>query len=194
MNRKNKPDGEYIIALIIAYAMIVFCVVVLIVIGFLLASCSTPPPKIVERVVTDVRTETTFITDTLFVPLPAQSEKIITRDSISTLETDYATSTAKILSDGSLFHDLWNKEKEMEIPFLKPMERKDSIVYREVPVPTPVPYEVRVPTPVPQPLTWWQQTQLRGFWALLIVLVLVKRKGFFSILMWFVRKFLPIGK
>lgn len=192
--KKKDPNWEeakeFAVRMLGLYAVVILVAIIFITLG----SCSTAKPKVVERVKTEVRTETTFITDTLFVPLPAQSEKIITRDSISTLETDYATSTAKILSDGSLFHDLWNKEKEMEIPFLKPMERKDSIVYREVPVPTPVPYEVRVPTPVPQPLTWWQQTQLRGFWALLIVLVLVKRKGFFSILMWFVRKFLPIGK
>lgn len=188
--KKKDPNWEdakdFAVRMLGLYAVVILIAFVFIALG----SCSTAKPKVVERVITEVRTETTFITDTLFVPLPAQSEKIITRDSISTLETDYATSTAKILSDGSLFHDLKNKERKLSVPFLKPVKSKDSIVYRDKEVPVPIP----VPVEVPQPLTAWQRFQLRGFWALLIVLVLVKRKGFFSILMWFVRKFLPIGK
>ncbi len=34
---------------------------------------------------------------------------------------------------------------------------------------------------VERKLTWWQQTQMKGFWIVLAVLVLVCRKNIFSV-------------
>lgn len=159
------PEILVVIAGIIFY-LLVFAALALLFIA--LGSCSTAKPKVVERVITDVRTETVYLHDTLEVLIPAQSSDRVTRDSTSTLETDYALSTAKILSDGSLFHELRNKARKMEIPFLKPVKSKDSIVYLDKEI--PVPYEV--PVEVVKPLTAWQRFQLRGFWGLLVVVAL----------------------
>lgn len=168
--KKKDPDWEH--AKDFAVRMLGLYVVIAIVafVFIALGSCSTAKPKVVERVKTEVRTETIFIRDTLTFEIPAQSSERVTRDSTSHLETDYALSTASILSDGSLFHELRNKARNLSVPFLKPMERKDSVLYRDKLVREP--YEVRVPIEVVKPLTWWQQTQIRGFWGLLVVVAL----------------------
>ena len=53
------------------------------------------------------------------------------------------------------------------------IEYRDSIVYRDREV------EVEKIVPVERELTWWQQTQIRGFWvAIIIILVLLRKKIF----------------
>ena len=166
--KKKDPDWEH--AKDFAVRMLGLYVVIAIVafVFIALGSCASSKPKVVERVKTEVRTETIFVRDTLTFEIPAQSSERVTRDSTSYLETDYAVSTASILSDGSLFHELRNKARKMEIPFLKPVKSNDSIVYRDKEI--PVPYEV--PVEVVKPLSWWQQTQIRGFWAFLALFAL----------------------
>lgn len=122
-----------------------------------------------ERDTVRVETVTIYVPDTVFVEIPAQTAERETRDSVSNLENDYATSEARINPDGSLYHDLKTKPQKKPVEFQKPVERRDSIVYRE---------RVRTETvtetvEVPRKLTWFQKTSIYGFWAAIIFLMIV---------------------
>ena len=117
----------------------------------------------------EVRTQTILVPDTVFLEIPAQTAERTTRDSVSHLENEYATSEARINPDGSLYHDLKTKPQKKPVEFQKPVERRDSIVYRE---------RVRTETvtetvEVPRQLTWFQKTSIYGFWAAIIFLMIV---------------------
>ena len=117
----------------------------------------------------EVRTQTILVPDTVFLEIPAQTAERETRDSVSQLENDYAASEARINPDGSLYHDLRTKPQKKPVEFQKPVERRDSIVYRE---------RVRTETvtetvEVPRQLTWFQKTSIYGFWAAIIFLMIV---------------------
>lgn len=122
-----------------------------------------------QRDTVRVKTVTIYVPDTVFVEIPAQTAKRETRDSVSQLENDYASSEARINPDGSLYHDLRTKPQKKPVEFQKPVERRDSIVYRE---------RVRTETvtetvEVPRQLTWFQKTSIYGFWAAIIFLMIV---------------------
>ena len=122
-----------------------------------------------QRDTVRVETVTIYVPDTVFVEIPAQTAERETRDSVSNLENDYATSEARINPDGSLYHDLKTKPQKKPVEFQKPIERRDSIVYRE---------RVRTKTvtetvEVPRQLTWFQKTSIYGFWAAIIFLMIV---------------------
>ena len=122
-----------------------------------------------ERDTVRVETVTIYVPDTVFVEIPAQTAERETRDSVSQLENDYAVSEARINPDGSLYHDLRTKPQKKPVEFQKPVERRDSIVYRE---------RVRTETvtetvEVPRQLTWFQKTSIYGFWAAIIFLMIV---------------------
>lgn len=132
---------------------------------------------------TEVITKTYFVTDTVLVEIPAQTAERTTTDSVSQLENDYATSEARINPDGTLYHDLKTKPQDIPKEVQTPVERKDSIVYR---------YKYRdvVKTvEVERELTWWQKTQMYGFWvaiaALLAYLCIANRK---RIVGWIMKK------
>ncbi len=62
------------------------------------------------------------------------------------------------------------KPQKKPVEVEKPVEKKDSIVYR---------YKDRTVTEtveVPRSLTWWQKVQMRGFWAAVILLAAACRK------------------
>lgn len=80
------------------------------------------------RVETKVRVE--FVSDTIFVSVPVEREKQVTTDS-SHLETFFALSDARILSDGRLFHSLENKANKLPVEAQIRVEYRDSIVYQE---------------------------------------------------------------
>lgn len=158
-------------------------------VALLLAGCS-PCKHIVanqeqrqDSTHTEVVTKTYFVTDTVFVKIPAQTAERTTADSVSQLENDYATSEARINADGTLYHDLKTKPQDIPKEVQTPVERKDSIVYR---------YRYRdvVKTvEVERELTWWQKTQMYGFWvamaALLAYICIANRK---RIIGWIMKK------
>lgn len=109
----------------------------------------------------EVRTRMEYVRDTIFRDIPAQSERVTTRDTLSHLENDYALSDARINADGSLFHALATKPRREPIAYQRRVEHRDSIVWRE--------RTVRDVLEVARPLTRWQRMQLRGFWILLTV-------------------------
>lgn len=110
--------------------------------------------------------------------IPSQTAERTTRDSTSHLENDYAESDARINPDGSLFHDLNTKPQEKPFEVETPVERNDSIVYKYK---DRTVYET-VEVEVERELTWWQRTQMYGFWVALLVIVITYRKGIWSVI------------
>lgn len=126
----------------------------------------------------EVRKGIVYVPDTVYLEIPAQTAERTTRDSTSHLENDYATSDARINTDGSLYHDLKTKPQEIPKEVQTPVERNDSIVYKYK---DRTVYET-VEVEVKRELTWWQKTQMYGFWVALIVIVVTYRKGIWSII------------
>lgn len=126
----------------------------------------------------EVRKEIVYVPDTVYLEIPAQTAERTTRDSTSHLENDYATSNARINPDGSLYHDLNTKPQEIPKEVQTPVERNDSIVYKYK---DRTVYET-VEVEVERELSWWQQTQIYGFWVALLVIVITYRKGIWSII------------
>lgn len=118
----------------------------------------------------EIKYRTIWITDTVRVRLPAERTEQTVRQDSSHLETSAAVSDARINPDGSLTHSLENKQEDQEIPTQRSIEYRDSIVYRDREV------EVEKIVEVERKLTWWQQTQIRGFWVAIIVIVVLLRK------------------
>nr|DAD99927.1 MAG TPA: Prokaryotic membrane lipoprotein lipid attachment site [Myoviridae sp. ctrCp2] len=130
----------------------------------------------------DVRVETRieYVPDTVFIEIPAQTSERETADSTSHLENDYATSDARINPDGSLFHDLKTKPQKKPVNVERPVEYRDRIVYK-----TKTVTETKI-VKVPRDLTWWQKTQIYGFWVILFILVIVYRKNILSLIKWLI--------
>ena len=136
--------------------------------GLLLAGCS-PCRRLAASSSTDstrveIRTREVFVRDTVLLEIPAQSERITTRDTASHLENDFARSDARINTDGTLFHTLATKPQHRPTPLLRPVEYRDSIVYRD---------RREVVTEQVNILTRWQRWQIRGFWTLLALTALL---------------------
>lgn len=127
-----------------------------------------------------VETRIEYVPDTVYIEIPAQTAERETADSTSHLENDYATSDARINPDGSLFHNLKTKPQKKPVEFEKPVERKDSIIYK-----TKTITETKIEK-VPRDLTWWQKTQIYGFWVILFIFVIVYRKKILSFVKWLI--------
>lgn len=127
-----------------------------------------------------VETRIEYVPDTVYIEIPAQTAERETADSTSHLENDYATSDARINPDGTLFHNLKTKPQKKPVEFDKPVERKDSIIYK-----TKTVIEVRT-VEVPRPLNWWEKTQIYGFWFIVFIAVIVYRKKILSLLKWLI--------
>lgn len=82
--------------------------------------------------------------------------------------------------DGTLYHDLKTKPQKKPVKFEKPVERKDSTIYK-----TKTVTETEI-VKVPRDLTWWQKTQIYGFWVILFILVIVYRKKILSFVKWLI--------
>lgn len=118
------------------------------------------------RVETVIRTER--VPDTVFVEVPVESVRQTVRDTTSHLETSFAVSDARILADGSLFHSLENIPQKRPVPTEKEIVYRDSIIYRDR-------LDTRI-VEVDRELTWWQRIQIRGFWMLILIMLVVFRK------------------
>ena len=138
----------------------------------LLCSCATERKAAVPLPANDstmvrVRYKLIESIDTVFVTLPQQTVERTTRDTTSTLENDYAKSTAKILPDGLLYHDLETKPQPVPVSVKSTREERDSSMIREVETPVPYPVEVEV-----NRLTWLQQAQIYGCRIMVALLAL----------------------
>lgn len=133
-----------------------------------------------DSVQVKVETRIEYVPDTVFIEIPAQTSERETADSTSHLENDYATSDARINPDGTLYHDLKTKPQKKPVEFEKPVERKDSIIYK-----TKTVTETKIEK-VPRDLTWWQKTQILGFWGCIFILMIVYRKKILSFVKWLI--------
>ena len=119
-----------------------------------------------------IRIETLFrterVADTVLVEVPVEVIRQTVCDTTSHLETSFAVSDARIFSDGSLFHSLENKIQKRPVLVEKEFVYRDSVVFLDRTVSQVV--------KVPLPLTWWQQTQIRLCWFLLVSLLVVCRR------------------
>lgn len=131
-----------------------------------------------DSVRVEIRTRTEYVRDTVIREIPSISEAITTRDTSSHLENFYAQSDARINLDGTLFHSLATKPQKEPIPIDKPIQYRDSIVYRDKVVKDVVQVE--------RELSWWEKTQMKGFWVLAIVIVFVYRKKIMSVIRRFI--------
>lgn len=123
---------------------------------------------------TEVRVEKVieYLTDTVYIKIPAQMAERTTQDSTSHLENDYATSDARINQDGTLYHDLKTKPQEIASEFQKPVERNDSV---RTEYKTKIKYVIRTQKKeVEKELTWWQHTCIKWFpWCLILLIIAI---------------------
>ena len=128
-----------------------------------------------EKIITETRIETVFQTDTVFLEVPRIVERIVTVDTISVLENDYAMSSASV-SDGLLSHSLETKPVQQPVEVQTKIVYRDSVVFKDVVV-----YET---VEVEKELTGWQTFKMKtGSVALTILLFLI-----LAVLIWLVIK------
>lgn len=159
-----------------------FMYMVMLFVVLILTGCKTQ--KIIEQeqtrdsIATEIKIVKEIIRDTAYIEIPAQTAERTTADSVSHLENDYALSDARINADGTLFHSLETKPQKKPVEVEKKIERKDSIVYRDRDHVVTVTETVAVE----KELSWWQKTQMYGFWAALAVAAFAYRKKLFSLI------------
>lgn len=118
-----------------------------------------------EKILVETRIETVYKTDTVYLEVPKIVEKIVTADTISVLENEYAKSEASV-SEGLLAHSLETK------PVKQPVEVQTQVVYRDSVI---VKDNVIVQTvEVEKELTGWQSFKMAmGGWMLGIIIFMI---------------------
>lgn len=118
-----------------------------------------------EKILVETRIETVYKTDTVFLEVPKIVEKIVTADTVSVLENEYAKSEASV-SEGLLAHSLETK------PVKQPVEVQTQVVYRDSVI---VKDNVIVQTvEVEKELTGWQSFKMAmGGWMLGIIIFMI---------------------
>ena len=118
-----------------------------------------------EKILVETRIETVYKTDTIYLEVPKIVEKIVTADTVSVLENEYAKSEASV-SEGLLAHSLETK------PVKQPVEVQTQVVYRDSVI---VKDNVIVQTvEVEKPLTGWQSFKMAmGGWMLGIIIFMI---------------------
>lgn len=110
----------------------------------------------------EVRMERIEHIDTIYVELPRQVERIVTQDTTSRLENDYAVSEARVEA-GMLHHTLETKAAKIPVLSKSTIEKKDSVTTTS----KAKVEEEKEKVYIEKELTAWQKFRLRGFWALL---------------------------
>lgn len=158
--RELTPDERAEARAILAGGCLTLLLVVfLVVITLLMSGCRSPKEIVREVTVIETHDSIHYVHDTLFFDVPVQTAQIVTHDSVSVLENDWAVSRAAVNKDGTLSHKLSTKPQSVPVPFEKPVETKTQVIYRN--------REVKVPVPVEKQLTPWEKFRLDAFWWLL---------------------------
>ena len=145
---------------------------------FVISSCGTHR-KSVELITKDsvqtdiqtrVETRIEWKHDTVYFEIPSQGSERTTLDTISSLNNDFARSTAKILPDGSLYHDLYTIPQKIAKETDIPIEHKDSVR-------TEIQYKYiakteKIPEYIEKELNLWQRICIKGF-PISILLILI---------------------
>lgn len=112
------------------------------------------------------------VKDTIWTVIPEQRAERETRDTTSHLENDYAESRAWLTADGTLHHTLATKPQDVPHEFDRPVERRDSTVYR---------YRTRTvnkPYPVEKEPDMWERLRLDTWWLLALgVFIMLTRRN-----------------
>lgn len=128
----------------------------------------------------EVRTERIEHIDTIYVELPRQVERIVTQDTTSRLENDYAVSEARVEA-GMLHHTLETKAAKIPVLSKSTIEKKDSVTTTSK---AKVEKE-KEKIYIERELTAWQKFRMNGFWILAAViggyLVWRNRRGLLSL-------------
>ena len=117
-----------------------------------------------EKIITETRIETVFQTDTVFLEVPKIVEKIVTADTVSVLENEYAKSEASV-SDGLLAHSLETKPIQQPVEVQTKIVYRDSVILKEVVV-----YET---VEVEKELSGWQTFKMKTGGITLTILSLL---------------------
>ena len=160
MRRELDPEEKAEAQAIVAggcftLTLLIFLVVVI----AMLAGCRSPREVVSEVTVIETHDSIHYVHDTLRFDVPLQTAQIVTHDSVSVLENDWAVSRVSVNNDGTLSHRLESKPQSVPVPFEKPVETKTQVIYRN--------RDVKVPVPVEKQLTPWERFRLGAFWWLL---------------------------
>ena len=133
---------------------------------FLSVACGTirqVTPR--EQTTVEVRTNTVYVPDTVYIELPRIVEKVQTLDTTSVLENKYSKSEAQV-SNGVLAHSLEVKPVREPAIVQKQIVYKDSIIVKEV--------DVDHYIEMPAELTPWQSFKIRlGGYAFALIVILI---------------------
>lgn len=95
------------------------------------AICGACCPKITTPAITTdsvkVIIKERVVKDTVVVEIPVEKQVVVTKDTISVLETKYAKSSASV-SEGYLNHSLESKPEKIFVPVVK--EVRDTIIIK----------------------------------------------------------------
>lgn len=150
---------------------------------------NTPPAPVVLNNSDSVRVETVIKTEyvpvMVDVPVPQQSvSNIVFETDTSHIETDVAVSDAWITPEGTLFHNLVNKDVKLSgeayVPQTTTENNNEAVRTKEIPVPQPYPVYVE------KSLSKSEQFKLSAFWylvgAALIAGAYIFRKTFLKLI------------
>nr|DAW31549.1 MAG TPA: lipoprotein [Caudoviricetes sp.] len=107
----------------------------------------------------EVRMERIEHIDTVYIELPRQVERIVTQDTTSRLENDYAVSEARVEA-GMLHHTLETKAAKIPVPAKATIEK----MYGITTISKAKAEKEKVY--IEKELTAWQRFRLNGFWVL----------------------------
>ena len=133
---------------------------------FLSVACSVTrqvTPR--EQTTVEVRTNTVYVPDTVFIALPRIVEKVQTLDTVSVLENKYAVSEASV-SGSVLKHSLEVKPVKEPVAIKKEIVYRDSVVLQQV--------DVDHYIEIPAELTAWQSFKIKlGGYAFALIFILI---------------------
>jgi len=141
----------------------------IVVILLIMASCCTRQHGLTNNVIirdsvrTEYKEKIVIVKDTVFVYVPGQKSERTTQDSSSHLEVAQAVSNARIMPDGSLYHDLFINAHMIPVPIDKVIIEKETSSYEKLAEPVPLIVEKEVP----RKKSWFEKTEIYGFWLLL---------------------------
>lgn len=158
-------------------------IILLMAVALLMVGCrttkniSTPAQEYKrDSVRIEYRERTVLVPDTVYFEIPRQMAERTIADSVSHLENDYASSDARLNSDGTLTHTLNSKPQLKPVPTERKIEYRDSIIYKD----RWRDKKQTVTEYVERKLSWWEQTQIYGFWAAIAIVAIIYRKKIFQ--------------
>lgn len=118
----------------------------------------------IDSVRVDVVERIVEVRDTAYIEVERDEQRVVVRDTTSTLSNRWATSRASIDTLGFLHHSLLTTPQTIAEPCTIFVPISDTTRTRVV-------HRTNV-VEVERELTWWQQTQIKGFWMMLAILAL----------------------